>query len=259
MTVRFDPNRLHAGRVTLSVYPGRGILAENAPSEGDNGPALGYRPEWFGKEVRAEVVTPPQHGTLELFEDTAIIYTGNGTPDTAELQWLLDGVAEPATEPLTFNQSAAEQHHSTSAGGNTLCGGTLNATFVNNQHAASAAGGNIVCSGTLSASVINDQNFVSSAGGGDVSGGTLATSYIDNSDTGIQHHSTSAGGNSLSGGTLSVSYINDQHVNSPAGGGDISAGTLATSYFDDSEPEPFTKVGLTAVLVKPNYSATLIQ
>lgn len=109
MTVRFDPNRLHAGQVTLSVFPGRGILAENAPSDGDNGAALAYKPEWFGSEIRFEVITLPAHGTLEFFEDTSFIYTGDGTADSAVLQAYIDGVAEVEQTTINFLPAGTEQ------------------------------------------------------------------------------------------------------------------------------------------------------
>lgn len=105
MTVRFDPNRLHAGRVTLSVYPGHGILAENAPSDGENGPALAYKPEWFGSEIRYEIITPPSNGQLDFDEKTTFTYTGNGQPDSFVLQGFRDGLAEG--ELTTVNILAA--------------------------------------------------------------------------------------------------------------------------------------------------------
>lgn len=91
----------HAPAWTSSSYPGHGILAENAPSTGDSGPSLGYKPEWFGSEVRFELVTPPTHGTIELFEDTSFIYTGDGSTDSFILQAFVDGVAE--AEATTVN------------------------------------------------------------------------------------------------------------------------------------------------------------
>ncbi|KKO49813.1 hypothetical protein VT06_04250 [Arsukibacterium sp. MJ3] len=88
--------------ITVSAYSGFGVLAENAPSSGDQGPSLGYRAEWFGSEVRFEVVTQPSHGTIQLFEDTSFIYTGDGTSDTMVVQGYIDGVELAETETLTF-------------------------------------------------------------------------------------------------------------------------------------------------------------
>lgn len=93
---------LFAEGPTISAYLGYGILAENAPADGENGAALGYKPEWFGSEIRFEVVTPPSFGTLDLSEDTSFAYTGTGQEDSFVLQGFVDGIAEAETTTVNL-------------------------------------------------------------------------------------------------------------------------------------------------------------
>jgi hypothetical protein len=266
MTVRFDPSRLHAGRVTLSVYPGRGILADNAPSAGDSGPALGYRAEWFGKEVRCEIAVQPTNGTLELFEDTSFIYTGDGQADTAEVQIFLDGVAEPTTEPLQFNPATVAQNYSTTAAGNTLSNGFAVASAVNAQHYSTTAQGNNLSGGQAVTSSVNTptnvQNYGTTATGNTVTAGVAVTSAINVAPL-IQHYSTTAQGNSITGGQAITSSVNMaslvQHFSSTASGNVICRGVAITSFYDDGYVPPFSKKGLSATVRRPVYSANLIQ
>lgn len=189
MTVRFDPNRLHASRVTLSVYPGHGILAENAPSNGESGPALGYRAEWFGKEVRFELVTPPAYGTMQLFEDTSFIYTGNGTPDSFELQAYLDGIAEPATETVLLNTSGEAQDHE--SGGAVTRNVQLVASTAIVQEQEYSSGGMV--SKSISAQAVTSfiqEQLIQSAGIVFTSRSAVATTSFVDEFTNEQNHSS---------------------------------------------------------------------
>lgn len=103
----YSGGNLYASSWTSSNYAGHGILAENAPSTGEDGPALGYKAEWFGSEVRFELITPPSNGTLELYEDTSFIYSGNGTVDNFVLQAYINGAAEAEQTTVNINPAVA--------------------------------------------------------------------------------------------------------------------------------------------------------
>lgn len=77
MTVRFDPNRLYADRVTLSKYPGHGILFENLLSDGENGGSpLINDGGVAGDEVRWELLSTTS--VAEINEDgSAYFEVGN--------------------------------------------------------------------------------------------------------------------------------------------------------------------------------------
>lgn len=233
---------LFAEGPTISAYPGYGILADYAPSDGENGPALGYRPEWFGKQVRCEVVVQPTNGTLEIFEDTSIIYTGNGQPDSAQLQFYLDGIAEPAPETLQFNPITLAQNYSTTAVGNTLTAGQAVTSAVN--------------------TATNVQNYSTTAAGNTLTAGAAVTSAV-NVATLIQHLSTTAAGKTVQGGTALTSAVNAaviiQNYSTTAIGNVVCRGFAITSFYDDGYVPPFSRVGLSASIRRPGYSATLIQ
>lgn len=86
---------------------GLGVLAENVPSTGENGPGYLYNdlslPADNGKEVRGEIVVWPSAGTLAANEDSSFEFTG--APDgayTFQYQLYVDGVltGSPATVDL---------------------------------------------------------------------------------------------------------------------------------------------------------------
>lgn len=100
---------LYAGSWTSSRYYGHGILAENAPSEGEHGASILYLSEYFGKEVRAELITPPQHGTLDLREDGSFGYIGDGTSDSFVVLIYADGAPEAENRTIALNANSVSQ------------------------------------------------------------------------------------------------------------------------------------------------------
>ena len=91
---------------------GLGVLAENVPSTGENGPGYLYNdldlPADNGKEVRGEIVVWPSAGTLAANEDSSFEFTG--APDGAysfQYQLYVDGVltGTPATVDLIVGGS----------------------------------------------------------------------------------------------------------------------------------------------------------
>ena len=88
---------------------GFGVLAENVPSTGENGPGYLYNdldlPADNGKEVAGRIVVWPSAGTLAANEDSSFEFTG--APDgayTFQYQLYVDGVltGSPATVDLVI-------------------------------------------------------------------------------------------------------------------------------------------------------------
>lgn len=277
---------LFAEGPTISAYPGYGILAENAPSDGENGPALGYRPEWFGKEVRCEVVVQPTNGTLEIFEDTSFIYTGNGQPDTAQVQFYLDGIAEPAPETLQLNPASVEQVVVSGGVASKTVSAVAATSFVNKQEFLSG------CTVAIQREVIADTTFINELGSEQivVSGAVVSrTTAAEISTQFIEEQQLISGGVSAitkavvfstefvedftqvqevtSGGVCAVhrdfvadtAMINEQSHISGSSANRTMRVIAVTSFFDDGYVPPFSRVGLSASVRRPGYSATLIQ
>lgn len=249
---------------TVSAYPGYGILAEDAPSTGESGPALGYRPEWFGKQVRVEVVTPPSHGTLQIFENTSCIYTGNGTPDTAELQFYLDGIAQPATEPLTLNAPGEEQIHYSGGECSVVRSSEAQTQSISHQVQQTAGQVSVTRSAVLVSDFVSDQVAQT--------GGTVATARSVLADTQSVNIPVDVEPQpeiqiAYSGGTVAryisavtaTAWVSDQIANT-GGIAAVQRGAVAvTSWSDDSFVPDFVNRGISAAIIAPVYSASLIQ
>lgn len=110
MSIRIDTNPLIAGAVVVGS-PGLGVIAENIPSSGDNGPSILYNdialPADAGKEIRAYMTTWPSGGTLDIGEDGSFTYSG--VSSTFRYQLYVDGVAvgTPATVTLTIGSETS--------------------------------------------------------------------------------------------------------------------------------------------------------
>src|SRR5690606_40057177 len=66
---------------TISAYPGYGILAEDVPGDGEQGPSILYNDALAnpGAHLRFEIVSLPLHGTFEWDELGRVSYIGDGT------------------------------------------------------------------------------------------------------------------------------------------------------------------------------------
>lgn len=81
MTMRVDSNQLIAGACVVSHYAGHGVQAQDIPATGDSGPsflyndvaAQGMAPT---DEVRAQILTLPATGAIDINEDGTFTYTG---------------------------------------------------------------------------------------------------------------------------------------------------------------------------------------
>ncbi|PKM17399.1 MAG: hypothetical protein CVV11_19770 [Gammaproteobacteria bacterium HGW-Gammaproteobacteria-15] len=254
---------LHANGWTASRYPGFGILAEDAPSTGESGPALGYRPEWFGKQVRVEVVTQPIHGTLQPFEDTSFIYTGNGTADTAELQFFLDGIAQPATEPLTLNPAGEEQIHYTGGVCSVVRGVAAQTQSISNQVHTTAGLINLTRAAVLVSDFFSHQ-IAQTGGSVETTRGAVAVTQavnipVDEPQPNLQIHYT--GGSAARHVSIEAvtAWVSDQIANT-SGVVAVRRGAVAvTSWTDDSFVPDFVNRGISAAIIAPVYSASLIQ
>ena len=96
MSYRFDSTPLIADAYMWGDR-GHGVLAEDVPSTGTNGPGYLYNDLSFpadnGKEVRGEIVSWPSAGTLTVYEDSSFEFTG--APDgnySFTYQLYVDGV-----------------------------------------------------------------------------------------------------------------------------------------------------------------------
>ena len=94
LTKSWLSGELHNGW-TSSAYFGLGIVAEQVPASGENGPSLLYSDALLHPtaELRYEISQPPVHGNLSVFEDGSFIYQGDGTADSLTYQLFVNGVA----------------------------------------------------------------------------------------------------------------------------------------------------------------------
>lgn len=102
-SIRVDTSSLIPGAVVVSNSAGFGVLAQDVPASGANGPGIAYSslsfPADTGKEVRIALTSWPTSGTLILYEDTSFEYDGPSFSTTYQLY--LDGVA--VGSPQTFS------------------------------------------------------------------------------------------------------------------------------------------------------------
>lgn len=107
MSLRIDSTDWISGALVLGGT-GLGVLAENIPSTGTDGPSYLYNdlslPSDNGKEICGRITSWPAAGTLYAYEDGSFSFTG--APDGAysfAYQLYVDGVAtgSPATVDLT--------------------------------------------------------------------------------------------------------------------------------------------------------------
>lgn len=94
LSISWLTGELHSGW-TSSAYEGHGILAEQVPADGENGPSLLYSDALQnpGAELRYEVSQQPAHGSISIFEDGSFIYQGDGSPDGFSYQLFVNGMA----------------------------------------------------------------------------------------------------------------------------------------------------------------------
>lgn len=94
-SIRVDTSSLIPGAVVVSNSAGFGVLAQDVPASGANGPGIAYSslsfPADTGKEVRIALTSWPTSGTLIIYEDTSFEYDGPSFSTTYQLY--LDGVA----------------------------------------------------------------------------------------------------------------------------------------------------------------------
>lgn len=124
MTLRIDTAEWIPGKLVIGGT-GLGVLGQNIPSTGDNGPGYTYNdlslPADNAKEICGRIVSWPSAGVLFANEDTS--FTFSSAPDgtyTFQYQLYVDGVAtgSPATVTITVGVSSqyARPVSDTSAG-----------------------------------------------------------------------------------------------------------------------------------------------
>lgn len=127
MSLRIDTTEWISGALLIGET-GLGVLGQNIPSTGDNGPGYTYNdlslPADNAKEICGRITSWPSAGTLFANEDTS--FTFSGAPDgtyTFQYQLYVDGVAtgSPATVTLTVGSTGtvalSGQAYSYSQGG----------------------------------------------------------------------------------------------------------------------------------------------
>lgn len=106
--IRVDTSSLVPGAVVVSKSAGFGVLAQDVPASGANGPGIAYSslsfPADTGKEVRIALTSWPSSGTLILYEDTSFEY--DGPSFSTNYQLYLDGVAVGTPQVFSVNISA---------------------------------------------------------------------------------------------------------------------------------------------------------
>ena len=108
MSIRVDTASLIVGALVVGVS-GLGVLGSAVPGTGDAGASILYNdlvlPADAGKEVRALITSAPSSGTLFVYEDGALEYTGAST--TFLYQLYVDGAAVGAPQTVTLNLGGA--------------------------------------------------------------------------------------------------------------------------------------------------------
>jgi hypothetical protein len=212
---------------------------------------------------RAEITRFPT-GKLFAFNNGTFSY--EGVDSSFDYTVYKDG-ASVGSDTVTLGlPSTNTQNYATTGGGNTLSAGAAASSGINNQHLKAIVQGNSIAGGQAITSAVNTptnvQNYATTANGNMVAGGVAVTSAINIAPL-IQHFSTTAAGNSISAGIAITSSANEavliQHFSSTARGNVICRGFAITSFYDDGYVPPFTRVGLSATVRRPGYSATLIQ
>lgn len=111
MSVRVDTSQLISGAVVVGDT-GLGVLAENVPSTGEDGPGYLWNDLVFpadqGSEVMGTVVSWPTNGTLYVYEDSSFTYTG--TSDIFTYQFKIDGVSIGSPATVTLNVGATHSY-----------------------------------------------------------------------------------------------------------------------------------------------------
>ncbi len=109
MSLRIDSSEYFSGLVIGGT--GLGVLAENIPPDGDNGPSFLYSdvslPGDNGKEIRCQIVAWPSAGTLVVYEDGSFEFSG--APDgiySFSYQLYVDGVAIGSPVTVSFSVGA---------------------------------------------------------------------------------------------------------------------------------------------------------
>jgi hypothetical protein len=106
--IRFDNTPLIDGAIVLGT-PLIGVLAEDIPSEGENGGGYAYPslefPEDSGKYIRGFITRFPTNGTLLAYEDTSFEY--DGLSDTFDFQLYIDGVPTGSPQLVTLSIGGA--------------------------------------------------------------------------------------------------------------------------------------------------------
>lgn len=129
MSLRIDTSEWIPGALVIGDVGG-GVLAEDIPSTGDDGPPYAYNDLAFpgdnGKEICGRITTWPSAGALYAYEDTSFTFTG--APDgsyTFQYQLYVDYVAvgSPTTVALTVGATSATASGATLTGTSSLTAG----------------------------------------------------------------------------------------------------------------------------------------
>lgn len=161
MSVRVDTTPWIAGSVIVGDTGG-GILAENVPSSGTNGPGLGYEhlsfPADNGKEYRVLVTSFPSGATVDDVAENGevdLVVPADGVY-TYVYDLYLDYVYQSTHERryLIGDVAVAEIHHSDAAASGTVVGAGVTGTADADVHHVTVSGtGAVAISGTADANV----------------------------------------------------------------------------------------------------------
>lgn len=230
------------GRYSAVTYDGLGVLAENIPSTGTNGPGYAYDslslPADNGKEVRGEITAGPSvvsgSGTIVSFsayEDTSFDLE---VTDDCTIEWTwslyvdntldtsgLTGTITIGESSVTGTSAAVLDSVTHSASGEGLVAGSSAAVLDSLAHSAS---GEALNSGDSSVTL---DSIVSSASGVAENSGSSSVTL-----SAVTHNASGFVGNGINGSssvTLGSLSTEVQGVLTNSGGSSLSLGSLALS------------------------------
>lgn len=153
-SIRVDTSSLISGAVVVSNSAGFGVLAQDVPVSGANGPGIAYSslsfPADTGKEVRIALTAWPATGTLIIYEDTSFEYDGPSFSTTYQLY--LDGVA--VGSPQVFSVTLESNHVLVEPGtSGVVATGYAVAVTYSGDNSVSPGSGKVLVSGYLPAIV----------------------------------------------------------------------------------------------------------
>jgi hypothetical protein len=159
MSLRIDTSEWISGALVIGDVGG-GVLAEDIPSTGDDGPPYAYNdlslPADNGKEICGRITTWPSAGTLYAYEDTS--FTFIGAPDgtyTFQYQLYADYVAigSPTTATLTVGATSAIAPGATLTATSSLTPGSASGASAGTASGATLTGTASMTAGTATGQV----------------------------------------------------------------------------------------------------------